>query len=64
MRAGTRRRQRVPLDVALENARDRVRDRLAAECRAAGQHFEQHAAERPDVGALVEALPRACSGLM
>ena len=30
----------------------------------AGQHLEQHDTERPDVGALVDGLPRACSGLM
>ena len=31
---------------------------------AAGQHLVEHAAERPDVGALVDGLPRACSGDM
>ena len=30
----------------------------------ARQHLEQHDAERPEVAALVDGLPRACSGLM
>ena len=30
----------------------------------AREHLVEHAAERPDVGALSTDLPRACSGLM
>ena len=52
--ARRRRRQRLPVDVALEHVRERVRDGLLGERRAARQHLEQDAAERPDVGALVE----------
>ena len=37
---------------------------VAVEGAPAGEHLEQHAAERPDVGALVDVLPRACSGAM
>ena len=49
---------------ALDNLRKHVRDRLAVEGRAAGQHLVEHDAERPDVRALVGGPPRACSGLM
>ena len=35
---------------------ERVGDRLAAERGAAGEHLVEHAAERPDVGALVDGL--------
>ena len=56
--------QRRPVRLALEDGRDGVGDRLARERAPARQHFVQHAAERPDVGALVDRLPRACSGLM
>ena len=52
--AWRRRRQRLPVDVALQHVGERVRDCLLRERRAPRQHFEQHAAERPDVGALVE----------
>ena len=34
----------------------RVGDRVAGERRQAGQHFVEHAAERPDVGPLVDRL--------
>ena len=47
------------VDVLPEHGGERVGDRLALEQRAAGQHLEQHDAERPDVGALVDASGRA-----
>ena len=53
------RRQRAPLWLALENRRNRVRDRLAREHGASCQHLVQHAPERPDVGALVDRPDRA-----
>ena len=58
-----RRRQRVPIRLAVRIAAI-VGDRLARKRAPARQHLEEHAAERPDVGALVDGLPRACSGLM
>ena len=30
----------------------------------AGEHFVEHHAERPDIGAAVDRLPAACSGAM
>ena len=49
-------RQRRPVRFAVENSRDRVRDRLARERASPGQHFIEHAAERPDIGSLVDRL--------
>ena len=40
-----------------QDRRDRVRHRLAWKRHTAGQHFVQHTAECPDVGALVDRLP-------
>ena len=54
----------VPVGLALERGGDRVRRRVAGERAPSRQHLVEHAAERPDVGALVDGLPRACSGLM
>ena len=31
---------------------------------AASDHLKQQAAERPDIGAAIDRLPRACSGLI
>ena len=53
---GRRGGQGRPVGLALENLRDRVRDGLTGKREAAGQHLVEHAAERPDVGALVDAL--------
>ena len=47
-------RQRRPVRLALEDLRDRVRDRVARKRHAPGQHLVEHAAEGPDVGALVD----------
>ena len=41
--------QRRPVRLAFEDGGDRVRHGLARERGAAGQHFVEHAAERPDV---------------
>ena len=49
-------RQRLPVRLALENRGDRVGDGVAGERRAAGEHFVEHAAERPDVRPPVERL--------
>ena len=48
--------QATPLGLALEDRRDRVGGRLAGKRRPRRQHLVQHAAERPDVGALVHRL--------
>ena len=40
----------------IENRRDRVGDGVGGERLAAGEHFEEHAPERPDIGALVDGL--------
>ena len=45
-----------PGDRLLDDRGQDVRDRLAVEEPAAGQHLEQHDAEGPDVGALVDGL--------
>ena len=53
----------VPVGLALEDCGQRsCRDRLAARTPAAGQHLEQHAAERPDVRALVDGQPARLFG--
>ena len=57
MAARCRRGERRPVGLALENLRDRVRDRVTGKGDAPGQHLVEHAAERPDVGALVDRLP-------
>ena len=49
-----RRRQQRPVRLALEHAREDVGDVVAGEQALAGEHLEQHDAERPDVGALVD----------
>jgi hypothetical protein len=48
----------------INTAAERRRDVLAVERAAAGQHFVEHDAERPDVGAAIDGLPLACSGAM
>ena len=50
--------------VARQHRGERVGHVLALERAPAGQHLVEHEAERPDVGALVDGLPRACSGAM
>ena len=48
-------RQRGPVELALEDARPACRTRRSpANSRASGQHLVEHAAERPDVGPLVD----------
>ena len=55
--------KRSPGDRLLDHRGQDVRDRLAVEEPAAGQHLEQHDAEGPDVGALVDGLaPRLLGG--
>ena len=56
--------QRRPVGFALEDLRDRVRHGLARERDATGEHFEEHAPERPDVGALIDRLAARLLGLM
>ena len=48
--------QRGPVRLALQDGGDGIRHRLAGKCRFAGQHFVEHAPERPDIRALVEGL--------
>ena len=50
------RRQGGPVRIARQDLGQRVRAGVARERDAAGQHFIQHAAERPDVRALVDGL--------
>ena len=57
------RREGVPVRLALEHRRQ-VSVRSRHRTRGASEHFVEHAPERPDVGALVHGLPRACSGHM
>ena len=47
-------RKALPIGIAPHDLREDIGRRLAAERRRAGQHLEQDAAERPDVGALVD----------
>ncbi len=46
--------QPVPVGLGLEHRRKRVRDGGSAEQPGPGQHFEEHGAQRPEVGALVD----------
>ena len=54
---GRCRGKRRPVRLASQDRRNRVRHRLAWKRRMAGQHFVQHTAKCPDVGALVDGLP-------
>ena len=47
----------APVRVGADDGRDRVGHIVAAERPHAGEHFVEHAPERPDVGALVDGLP-------
>jgi len=49
-------RQRGPVRFSLEDGRQRVRHRRTGERGTPCEHFEQHAAKRPDVGAFVDVL--------
>ena len=49
-------RECAPFWFALKDRRNRVRGRVAPECRATGQHLVEHTAERPDVSPLVDRL--------
>ena len=46
-------RQRLPVGFGLQDRAEDLDDRVAGKRRPAGQHFVEHAAERPDVGACV-----------
>ena len=46
-------RERRPVGFAAQHRRERIADVLAVERAAAGEHLVEHAAERPDVAALV-----------
>lgn len=46
----------APVRIVLHDRRHHFRDGVACECLPAGQHLEEHDAERPDVGALVHGL--------
>ena len=46
--------QRRPVELARQDRREHVRHRLAVEEPLAGEHLEEHDAEGPDVGALVD----------
>ena len=54
-------RQSLPCRLTFQDSGDRVGGRLTSESRAARQHLEEEAAERPDVGPLVN---REASGLL
>ena len=55
-RRGCVRGYRRPVGLTLQDARQRVGDPFALERPASRQHLEEHAAKRPDVGALVHHL--------
>ena len=55
-RRGRRRGKGRPIRFPLENPSDRVRHRVTSKRETAGQHFVEHAPERPDIGPLVGAL--------
>jgi hypothetical protein len=46
--------QTAPIRIALDNAGDDARVRIAVENALPAEHFEQHAAESPDIGAPVD----------
>jgi hypothetical protein len=46
--------QRAPIRVALQDARDQIRNRLTLEHRPSGKTLVKHATERPDVGATID----------
>ncbi len=52
-------RQRVPVGLRLDHVGEHFGHVVALEGRLAGDHLVEHAAERPDVGALVDARVRA-----
>jgi hypothetical protein len=52
-------RKPAPVRVVAQHGGNRVADVVALKDARRGQHFEEHAAERPDVGAFVDRLP-AC----
>ena len=54
-----RRRHATEIRSILDDRRNRVGHVVAGEGSSAGDHLVQHAAERPDVGALVDTLARA-----
>ena len=56
MRGGVRRGQRGPRRLLRHDADDEVGDIVAGKGALAGEHLEEHAAERPDVGAFVDRL--------
>ena len=62
--AGRIRRQSLPVRIGLEHRGERVAHPLAGKKTHAGEHFEPHYAEGPDVGAPVQRLARAWSGGM
>ncbi len=43
--------------IVLDHSREQIRHRLALERWRPGEHLEQYAAKRPDVGALVDRQP-------
>ena len=61
---GRGRRQPVEIDRAPQHVGEGCHDRLAAEQTLAAEHFPQHDAVGPDVGARSTGAPAACSGLM
>ena len=52
--AGVSRRERRPVGLRLDHVGEHLGDAVARERRRAGQHLVEHAAERPDVAALVD----------
>src|SRR5207344_750872 len=53
---------RVPIGLSREHRRKRVGDRLALERTIPREQFIEHAAEPPDVGALVDRFPARLLG--
>ena len=55
-RRGRPHRKRRPVGLALENFRDGIGNRVTRKRDPAGEHFVEHAAERPDITSLINGL--------
>jgi hypothetical protein len=51
------RRQQLPVGIGAQDRRDRVGDVISPEWTLAGQHFEKHDPERPDVRTPIDLPP-------
>ena len=49
-------RERIPIGIDFQHARQSLGDRFALECPLASEHLIEDRAERPDVGAAIDEL--------